>query len=78
MTDLKDCDSACFIVNEVDNAKVALSYSVAIGMAGQLFGTVRPRVSRQPLNTVDEPLTVRLRRYRGKLLAGRGLDQNSI
>ena len=78
MTDSKYCDGARFIVNEVDDAKVALSYSVAIGVTGQFVGAVRPRVGRQPLDTLDEPLTIHLRRYRGKLLAGGGLDQNSI
>jgi hypothetical protein len=78
MTDFKYCDGARFIVNEIDDAKVALSYPVAIGITGQFVGAVRPRVGRQPLDTLDESLTIHLRRYRGKLLAGGSLDQNSI
>ena len=78
MTYFKYCDGARFIINEVDDAKVALSYSVAIGITGQFVGAVRSRVGRQPLDALDEPLTIHLRRYRGKLLAGGGLDQNSI
>jgi hypothetical protein len=78
MTHFENCDGARFIINEVDDAKVALPYSVAIGVTGQFVGAVRPRVGRQPLDTLYEPLTIHLRRYRGKLLAGGGLDQNSI
>ena len=78
MTDFEYGDGARFIVNEVGDAKVTLSYSVAIGVTGQFVGAVRPQVGRQPLDTPDEPLTIHLRRYRGQLLAGGGLDQNSI
>src|SRR2546425_10806009 len=68
MPDLDDEHNLFGVVDDVDDAMVALSHSVSICVTGELFATRRAGVGAQCLDSGNEALAIRLPLDRFELL----------
>jgi hypothetical protein len=69
---------AGFVVDQIDDSVVALTYAVPIRVAGEFFGATRPRIRSQSLDPNDYPLAIGLRAYGLELLPRGRLDRKAI
>ncbi len=52
------------VVDEIDDPVTPLSHPVAIGVTGEFLRALRPGTLNESLNSLDKPLTIRLRANR--------------
>jgi hypothetical protein len=78
MSDLVNGDQVGVIIDQVDDAIVALADSVPIGVPGELFRATGPRIGTQTLNLGNDALAVSLGPYCLQLLPCGRFDEKAI
>jgi hypothetical protein len=78
MTDLVDGDHTRGVIDQKDDAIVALPNAISVRVARKLLRATRTRVSGESLNLGDDLLTIGLGADRLKFLPRGRLDQETI
>jgi hypothetical protein len=73
--DFEDGYFPATVIDQVDDPKPALAYTVAIRISGELLACLRAGVLGQRLNPRNDALAIVLGINRFNLFCGRGLDQ---